>query len=721
MAAEAVLAPVAVPRRAAPRRSLLGGMLIAHGIVTPEQLEEALEKVKGEKGTRLGRLLVDLGYATELQITQALAEQLRIPTADLAAVDVAPDVLSRVSKDLAVQHRCLPWFVEGKELYVITPDPTDVAALDAIAFHTGFNVRPAVAPESEVESAIARFYATEQSIMEQLDSLDLAQQLQIVLARDEDLADEGPEAADGTALVKLVNAILADAVRARASDIHLEPQQKEMVVRYRVDGLLRQIMAVPKRIQTKLISRIKVVSHMDISERRKPQDGRMFIRAAGESYDLRVSSLPTADGEKIVIRVLAQNRAQVTLEELSFDPDVLKSFTDLLQRPQGIVLVTGPTCSGKTSTLYAALNFLRSKTTNITTVEDPVEYRLPGVNQVAVSDKVGLSFAAGLRSILRQDPDVIMVGEIRDAETAQTAFQAAQTGRLVLSTLHTNDAPSAVTRLVEIGVPAYVVASSLIGVVAQRLVRRLCDCKTPNPDGSASLKGCEACRYTGFKGRMAVFEVMRMTPRLRSVVVARGSDDLVRRAAQAAGMRTLAEDARRKAERGLTTFMETARVVPPDETEDAPAPEGGAEPAPEASPSQAAAARRGPARILVVDDEPTMVDVVREILEAESYVTVGAANGREALALIQKEAPDLVLTDLLMPGMSGLDLLKRMRADRASRHIPVVFLSGVDEVDTEVQALDLGADDYVTKPIEGLRLLGRVRRSLFRSGMMRGQ
>ena len=276
--------------------------------------------------------------------------------------------------------------------------------------------------------------------------------------------------------MRLVNAIFVDAVQAGASDIHIEPQQKGVNLRYRVDGVLRHVLTMPKRSQAKVVSRVKIISHMDIAERRKPQDGRTRFVLGGSNYDLRVSTLPTADGETVVIRILAQDRARVALEELGFAPDILTTFTGLLRRPQGLLLVTGPTGSGKTSTLYAALNLLVDETINVVTVEDPIEYRVPGISQVAVSDKSGLTFAVGLRAILRQDPDVVMVGEIRDIETAQVAFQAAQTGHLVLATLHTNDAPSAVTRLIDMGVPAYLVASSVIGVVAQRLARRVCPC-----------------------------------------------------------------------------------------------------------------------------------------------------------------------------------------------------------------------------------------------------
>jgi len=573
-----------------------------------------------------------------------------------------------------------------------------------------------VAPESEVTAALARFYAAEEESLAQFDNLDLADQLSVVSDQAEEVGgDEDLEkGALGAPLVKLVNAILADAIRAGASDIHIEPQQKGVDLRYRVDGLLRKVMTMPKRVQAKVASRVKIMSHMDISERRKPQDGRTFLRVGKRSFDMRVSSLPTADGEKIVLRILAQDRATVSLEQLGFDTELLASFKDVLHRPQGMCLVTGPTGSGKTSTLYAALNLLKSETTNIVTVEDPVEYRLAGISQVAVSEKAGMTFAAGLRSILRQDPDVVMVGEIRDLETAQIAFQAAQTGHFVLSTLHTNDAPSAVTRLVEMGVPAYVIASSLVAVLAQRLVRQLCVCKSMPPGGPPAPRGCDQCRFSGFAGRIGVYEFMRLTPRVRSVLLTRASDDVVRRAAQSTGMKSMFQDGMAKVVRGLTVVEELRRVVPPDENE--PAEDVPARLVPAALSSEVRSAR--PTRILVVEDDAALREILREMLVAERYAVDVAEDGREALARVYRERPDLIVTDLQMPGLDGLELLGKLRRDLATCQIPVIFLTVVENLDAEAKALDLGADDYLGKPVERSRLLSRIRRALLRAHLM---
>jgi type IV pilus assembly protein PilB len=693
-------------------------MLLDRGLIDQALLDEILLRQRTQLGTRVGRLLVEGGYVTEAQICEVIADQLNIPAADLAAVDVAPDVLSRVPKDLCQKYICLPWFLEGRDIYLIMADPTNLAAADAVALASGYRVKPVVAPESEVAAALERFYSDEETSLAQFENIevDIAGQLAVVSETEgESAADEDLEkAAKALPLVKLVNGILVDAVRSGASDIHIEPQLKAVVLRYRVDGLLQQVMTMPKSVQQKVVSRIKVMSQMDVS-RRKPQEGRTLIRLDGRQYDLRVSTVSTADGENVVIRILRPERAKVALQDLGFEPDILAMLKDVLKRPQGMILVTGPSGSGKTSTLYASLNHLLSEITNIVTVEDPVEYRLAGVSQVAVSEGAGLTFAAGLRSILRQDPDVVMVGEIRDLETAQVAFQAVQTGRLVLSTLHTSDAPSAVTRLVEMGIPAYVVASSLVAVLAQRLVRRLCECKTKNPDGTATAKGCEICRFTGFKGRIGIHEFMRMTPRVRSVLLARASDDVVRRAAQASGMRTMSADGARKCERGVTALDEVARVVAPDGTD-----EPGEVPLavlPESLSAEATDPR--PSRILVVDDDEALLEVISETLRLEGYDVVTAGNGQEALALVHRDPPDLVLTDLQMPVLDGLELLKRLRKDLSTRQIPVVFLTVLEGLDSEARALDLGADDYVAKPAQRARLLSRVRRALYRGQLMK--
>ena len=569
-----------VPTRMRPRRRI-GEMLVAQGVLSEEQLLEVLQRQKSQKGVRLGRLLTDLGYVSDILLADVVADQMRLPTVDLAGLEVSLEAIGRLPREIALRTRCLPWRIEGRDIHVITSDPTDVHALDQVSFKTGLRVRPVVAPEGDLILALDRYYSTEETAtFASVATLDLADQLAIVDDVDVDGSgvpeDDLTGAAQTAPVIRLVNAILADAIRVGASDIHIEPQQKGVNLRYRVDGTLRHVITMPKRSQAKVVSRVKIAAHMDIAERRKPQDGRTRIVVAGHAFDLRVSTLPTADGEKVVIRILAQDRAHIALDNLGFAPDMLAAFKDLLSLPQGLVLVTGPTGSGKTSTLYAALNHLVSETTNIVTVEDPIEYRIAGINQVAVSDKAGLTFAVGLRSILRQDPDIVMVGEIRDLETAQVAFQAAQTGHLVLATLHTNDAPSTVTRLVDMGVPAYLVATSVIGVLAQRLVRRVCTCGVKGDDGQTVASRCEACGYTGYRGRIAVHELLVMTPAVRRAVRDHVITDQLRTLAAGHGLRTLFTDGLAKVRDGVTTTEEIRRVVPPPEVEPLPVagPEG---------------------------------------------------------------------------------------------------------------------------------------------------
>lgn len=560
---------------ASTRRRLIGEMLVAQSIISQPQLDEVLARQRQEKGSRIGRLLVELGHVTEVQLAALIADQLRIPLMRLRDVQIAADVVRLVPKELAIKHACIAVRRDGRQLTVALADPSNFHSMDAIGFAIGMAIKPVVAPESEVASALNHYYGTApadyDSAMLQLERVDLAGQLSVVDDAEPpeiETPDDVTRAAHTGPVIQLVNGILADAIQAGASDIHIEPQERGVALRYRVDGLLRAVLTMPKRAHPKIVSRIKIMAHMDIAERRRPQDGRSRVAVGGRTFDLRVSTLPTADGEKLVIRILVQDRAQLALEELGFEGDTLELFKGLLRRPQGLILITGPTGSGKTSTLYASLNLLRSETSNIVTIEDPVEYRLAGINQVAVNDKAGMTFAAGLRSILRQDPDIVMVGEIRDGETADVAFQAAQTGHLVLSTLHTNDAPSAITRLIDMGVPGYIVASAVIGVQAQRLVRRLCSCARVDEAGRLARHGCDACRRTGYRGRVAVYETMAIPSMLRRVIANRGSDDDIRDVARKTGMRTLFEDGLRKVARGVTTRDEVERVAPPLESSD---------------------------------------------------------------------------------------------------------------------------------------------------------
>jgi len=535
-------------------------------------------------------------------------------------------------------------------------------------------------------------------------------------------------------IVKFVNSVISEAIKLKASDIHIEPQEKSLVVRYRIDGIMREMMRADRNIAAAVASRIKIMSELDIAIKRKPQDGKAQVKQSGKIFDLRVSSLPTSYGEKVTIRILNPATAQLNPEDLGFSDKDLKYLNRAIHMPQGIILVTGPTGSGKSSTLYACLNKLNSPEVNIITVEDPVEYDVAGINQVQINPSAGITFARGLRSILRQDPDIVMVGEIRDQETAVTAFQAAQTGHLVFSTLHTNDAPSAVVRLMDLGIDPFLVSSSLIAVIGQRLVRKICEaCKAPDTLSSEQLeeirpyignrkdvvlwkgKGCEVCQQTGYSGRLGLFEMLTLTSALKEVIASGLSSEQLKKAAQKEGYRVMSFDGIQKALEGLTTIEEVFRVAPPEITVDAQPPETDASVQAALTPQEKDATQDEcllttdcPTKILVVDDNLVVLKLLRHLLESEDYLVITAQNGLEALKLASTETPDIIVTDYVMPEMDGVMLIKKLKSQAATRAIPIMMLTAKDEEESELEGLDAGADDYLTKPIARKRFLARV-------------
>ena len=551
----------------------LGQILLEQGLLQQEQLDRALEEHRNTPKS-LGRVLIDLGYIRERDLVRALAEQVGLEFVDLtdyrvdaAATTLLPEALSR-------RYRAIPIGEEDGKLLVAMSDPANMYALDDIRTITGRDVRPLVATANDVEQAIHKYSG-------------MGDQVEALATEAADLIDEtaelgGAEAAiEDAPIVKLVQAIMTQAVADRASDVHIEPTEKDVRVRFRVDGVLHEVMHSPKSIQNGLISRLKVMADLNIAEKRIPQDGRVSIRVGSRSLDLRLATLPTVNGEKIVIRILDKSNALLQLSDLGFNDDAFKSYEKSFRRPYGAILVTGPTGSGKSTTLYATLNIVNQVDRHIITVEDPVEYRLPGVNQIQVNPKAGLTFASALRSILRADPDIILVGEIRDRETAMIAVESALTGHLVLSSLHTNDAPSAITRLTEMEVETFLVASALDCVVAQRLARKLCEkCKeTYAPDPAELIEagfpehqvpeiaelyrpvGCQSCANTGYRGRFGLYEVMPMTEEIERLTVERASSEAIRHVAIDQGMQALRDDGLQKARAGLTSIEEIARVV----------------------------------------------------------------------------------------------------------------------------------------------------------------
>ncbi len=551
----------------------LGQILLEQGLVTEEHLQRALEEHRNTPKS-LGRVLIDLGYIRERDLVRALAEQVGLEFVDLTEYRIDASATALLPEALCRRYRAIPIGEEGDKLLVAMSDPANVYALDDIRTITGREVRPVVATSNDVEQAIAKF----SGMGDQVEAL--ASEAAEALDDETDLS--GIEAAvEEAPIVKLVQAIMTQAASDRASDVHIEPTEKDVRVRFRVDGVLHEVMHSPKSIQGGLISRLKVMGDLNIAEKRVPQDGRVSIRVNNRTLDLRLATLPTVFGEKIVIRILDKSNALLQLSELGFLPDAFERFERSFRKPYGAILVTGPTGSGKSTTLYATLNIVNSVDRHIVTVEDPVEYRLPGVNQMQVNPKAGLTFASALRSILRADPDIILIGEVRDRETAMIAVESALTGHLVLSSLHTNDAPSAITRLIEMEVETFLVASAIDCIVAQRLARKLCDrCRDaylPEPSelteaGYAREQlgelgeffrpvGCGSCANTGYRGRIGLYEVMPMTEEIERLTVERASSETVKRVAVEQGMKTLREDGLEKARAGITSIEEIARVV----------------------------------------------------------------------------------------------------------------------------------------------------------------
>ena len=559
------------------RQAPIGSMLVQQGIITPEQMEAALvEQKRSEEPRKIGEILVSMRALNETRLMQVLSQQLQIPLVDLNQTPPEAHSLQMVPSAFAIRHKLVPVSHSETTLQVAMADPLDIQAIDDLRLLTGLDIQPLLASPSDIRRVSEQGYMSRiiqdvqeaERAVEDEESLDVADLQK--MAREE-------------FVIQMVNLFINQAIQEGASDIHIEPFEKLLRVRFRVDGVLREVNSPPRRFHAAVVSRIKILSDLDIAERRLPQDGRMRIKSGGRQIDVRVSTIPTVHGESVVMRILDKQTAMLGLVELGMGPDQFAQFRRLIREPHGIILVTGPTGSGKTTTLYAALSEIYTVEKKFITVEDPVEYQLTGVNQIQVHPQIGLSFANGLRSIVRQDPDVIMVGEIRDRETAEIAIQAALTGHLVFSTLHTNDAAGAVSRLLDIGAEPYLVASSLIGVLAQRLVRLICErCKQPFKEKSEALKeigiseqdagfvrkgaGCSECRGTGFRGRSGLFEMLTVDEEVRSMITRQEPATHIKQYAQRQqNMVTMLQDGREKAIQGHTTVQEVLRVCQREE------------------------------------------------------------------------------------------------------------------------------------------------------------
>ena len=549
----------------------LGGLLIEEGLLTKDALEKGLA-MAAESSRPLGRVLVEEGIVGEADLVRTLAKHIGVEFVELAGATIDPAAASLIPESLARRYAAIPIGFEDEKLVVALSDPANVLAIDDIRAISGRDVIAKVATKTDVEQAISSVSSLDDSVAD----LDFDDDVETQsLTQVEAASEEAP-------IVKLVNMLISKAASERASDIHIEPTERDLRVRFRIDGVLHEIMRTPRSVTAAVVSRLKIMADIDIAERRRPQDGRISLRVSGRTIDLRVSSLPTIYGEKVVMRILDNSTATLELEGLGFETDTLERYRTAFTKPYGTILCVGPTGSGKSTTLYSTLNVLNQPDVNIVTIEDPVEYRLSGINQVQVNKKAGLTFANALRSFLRQDPDVMLVGEIRDQETGSIAIESALTGHLVLSTMHTNDAPSAVSRLTEMGVEPFLVGSALDGVLGQRLARRLCiECRVPYEPTRDSLsrvgwdfeewgeempglykaEGCSKCSNTGFRGRLALHEIMLVTEEIERLAVDQATSDEIKKVAIAQGMRPLRQDGLLKAKRGLTSIEEILRVT----------------------------------------------------------------------------------------------------------------------------------------------------------------
>ncbi len=748
-------------------------MATLQGLLAPEQVEA----LKARPVESLWEEVVRRNFLSDEAVVKAVAERFRMKVADLG--NVSQQARELVPEALARKYRVLPLTISDSTIEIATADPLDLDCERTLAFALGRTVRMAIATPRRIIDRIDEVYRPENVFEKILENVQGTYDLENISETvDEADVDINATRAGERPVIELVNSILARGVQSRASDIHLEPEEGGVAVRYRIDGVLRQEMVLPKAAGVPLVSRIKIMAQLDIADRLRPQDGRARVAVSGSRVDLRVSTLPASQGEKVVIRILDQRSTVLSLDALGLLPDEFERVMELLQAREGIVLVTGPTGSGKTTTLYSALRTVQGRGVNIVTVEDPVEYRLGGIVQVQVNEKAGLTFPSALRSILRQDPDVILVGEIRDKETASIAIQASLTGHLVLSTLHTNDAASSVTRLVDIGVESYKIAAALKGVVAQRLMRRLCtNCReivvgqVPSklhryfPDQGSLYRavGCPECSNTGYRGRLAIDEVLYATEEVERRIAGNESQERIAEAAREGGMRSLWESGVQHVRNGETTIEELLRVLeapteaPPARQSQGARGRAGDHDRPEQpgvmtapvmddeEPGTGPSRRRSSGRhatpvtftgdsfelvdetkvrkptvqrVLLVEDEESLRRVMKDLLEREGFVVHEAGDGVIALDEIDRLAPDLVVLDLNLPRLDGYGVLSHLRARAATQKLPVIVLTAKGDEDSEVRVFEYGASDYLTKPFRARALSARIHSLLDRKAKL---
>jgi type II secretory ATPase GspE/PulE/Tfp pilus assembly ATPase PilB-like protein/CheY-like chemotaxis protein len=751
------------------------------GLMPPEQFAQLLTS----REDSYWDAAVRQNFIKDDQLLEALAKRFRMKVANIS--QVSQQARELVPEQLVRKYRVLPLAISDSILDIATADPHDLDCERTLAFALGRTVRMSLASPAQILQRLDEVYRPENVIEKILENVAGDYDIENVDETvDEADLDLGASRAQERPVIQLVDRIVAEGIQSRASDIHLEPEEAGVAVRYRIDGVLRQVMVLPKAAGVPLVSRVKIMAQLDIADRLRPQDGRARVSVSGNRVDLRVSTLPASQGEKVVIRILDQRATVLSLENIGLNPDELQRIKDLLETREGIILVTGPTGSGKTTTLYSMLRAIQARGVNIVTVEDPVEYRLTGVVQVQVNEKAGLTFPAALRSILRQDPDVILVGEVRDKETANITVQASLTGHLVLSTLHTIDAASSVTRLVDIGVEQYKIAAALKGILAQRLVRRLCaHCRelqvgaVPDrlrkwfPQGVTLYRavGCSECSQTGYRGRLALTEILTMTPEIERRVAANEAADRIAEAAREGGMRSLWESGVSHVRNGTTSIDELLRVLeapgeggergaptaqrrtssqeavaearPGDSQPPTPASRNAPPPAPALSASNLVAppptvrtlhatpspfdsssfqlldetdgANGQAKKVLLVEDEDALRRVMKDLLEREGFTVFEAADGVVALDEIDRAGPDIVVLDLNLPRLDGYGVLSHLRSRPATANLPVIVLTAKGDEDSEVRVFEYGASDYLTKPFRPRALSARLHSLLSRA------
>lgn len=689
-------------------RKMLGEALVDSGLITKEQLENALT-LRKSKNKRLGKILFEVGYATELQIAEALSKQQNLPLVDCNEYKITKDLLEFVPKNIAEKAIVLPLqLMKGRKLLLAMADPLDWSTIDDIIFRTGLTIQTAVSTETALVAAIEKHYGSDDNSWDLLKEIPQYDDVEFLKEIEEDGKEVNVQSlfklSEAPPIVKLVTMVIVDAVKSRASDIHIEPQEQYTQVRYRVDGDLRNVLKYPKRIQDSVISRIKIISNLDITNRRTSQDGRSTLRIDNRNIDLRVSTLPSIHGENIVIRLLDHTSGLIPLSKLGVPEHILKPLIHLASSPQGMILVTGPTGSGKTTTLYSLLQQLRTETESIFTIEDPVEYRIAGITQVGTNEAANMTFPSALRSILRQDPDIIMVGEIRDLETASIALRSALTGHLVLSTIHTNDTIATITRLLDIGLDAYLISSGVTGILAQRLVRRICpECrvKTDPPEmlarsGFPQLKayymgkGCPFCQYSGYRGQVGVYEFLQMDTKLRRLIAKNMVGDNLWDVARASGLKTLFENAWEMVETGITTVEEVIMKIPYKLIE--------------GESKKQEKIRK--VKVLGFNVPKADSTVISKILEAEGY-EVASASGDDIVEATRKEQPDVILVNA---SPEWADHVKKLRCNIRYVYTPIYVLSERPSDVNQKDGIELGIKGSLSRPIDPDRLLDLLQR-----------